>query len=241
MVSAKAPGRSHGRSDLRLRQQAGEDNRNVARMAMLLAGLPDSVPGVTVNRLCGSGLEAVVQAARMVTLGRRGRRARGRGRVDDARAVVVAKAERGFPTASCRRRTTRASAGAIRTRSSSRALPARADGRDSRERARRSTTSRATIRTRSPSGSHAARGRCVGGRPLRDGDRARRDPAEEGRADSSSTRTKAPRADTTIEKLAKLKPVFRKGGTVTAGNSSTLNDGAACVLVASEKAVKESA
>ena len=96
--------------------QAGEDNRNVARMGLLLAGLPVEVPGVTVNRLCASGLEAVNQGARQVMLRRRRPGAGRRRRVDDPRAARDAEARPLVPARQPGPSTTRRSAGASRTR-----------------------------------------------------------------------------------------------------------------------------
>ena len=128
--------------------QAGEDNRNVARMALLLAGLPDSVPGITVNRLCASGLNAVGAAAQRDPRRRDRFRHRRRRRVDDARAVRHGQGERGVPA---QRRDLRhdhrlalhqsADEAAIRRRSRCR-RPARTSPRNSRSRARTRMPSR---------------------------------------------------------------------------------------------------
>ena len=211
--------------------QAGEDNRNVARMALLLAGLPDEVPAVTVNRLCGSGLEAVVQAARAIATGdaelvdgrrRREHDARAVGDGEDRARRFAAGRTKVFDT------TPRL---ALPEPAHGGALPARADGRDGGERRRALRRLARGRRTPSRSQSHrravaAQKAGCFDDEIV-----AVERAAEEGAGRSASTADEWPRADTTLEKLAKLKPAFRKGGTVTAGNSSPLNDGAAAVLL----------
>ena len=115
--------------------QAGEDNRNVARMAALLAGLPQSVPAATVNRLCGSGMEAVIQGCRMIRLGEADIVLAGGRGVDDPRALVDAQARRGLPHRQVG--AVRYLAGlALPQPQAGGAVPARADGRDGGERGR---------------------------------------------------------------------------------------------------------
>ena len=202
--------------------QAGEDNRNVARMAALLAGLPDSVAGVTVNRLCASGLAAVVGACHAVIAGDGDLFVAGGVESMSRAPFVMREAGQGVPARRPGRSTTRRSAGASRTRSSRRC------SRSSRwaRRARTSPSaaaSRARIRTRSRSSRSGA------GRP----------PTRRAASTTSSSRSATsmrdehPRPDTTLEKLAALKPAFREGGTVTAGNAAGINDGAAALVIAS--------
>ena len=123
--------------------QAGEDNRNVARMAALLAGLPQSVAGVTVNRLCASGLAAVVGACHAVAGRRRRPLRRGRGRVDVARAARDRQARHGLPARRPRPSTTRCSAGGSRTRGSRRCFPLESMGETGENVAERWDVSRA--------------------------------------------------------------------------------------------------
>ena len=215
--------------------QAGEDNRNVARMGLLLAGLPVEVPGVTVNRLCASGLEAVNQAARAIKVGEGDLLLAG-GVESMSRAPLVGlKPERGFPRGGMDLQDT-----TIGWRFPNplmrRAARHRRDGRDRRERGR------------------AVRGLARGPGRVRAGvppsrHRRRREAASfddelvtvdapQPKGDPITVHAdEGPRPDTTAERLAALRPVFREGGTVTAGNSSQINDGAACLTLASaEKA-----
>jgi 3-oxoadipyl-CoA thiolase len=212
--------------------QAGEDNRNVARMGLLLAGLPVEVPGATVNRLCASGLEAVNQAARAVAVGE-GDLVLGGGVESMSRApIVMAKPERGFPR------------GAPHVEDSTlgwRFVNPRMAERYSTE-AMGETAENVAERY----------GVCREDQDAFALESHRRAAAafEEGRFDDEIVPVPVPqrkgdpvivhsdegvRPDTTLEKLAALRPVFREGGTVTAGNSSQLNDGASCVVVCSEE------
>ena len=214
--------------------QAGEDNRNVARMGLLLAGLPVEVPGVTVNRLCASGLEAVNQAARQITP-RRGRPRTGRRRrVDDARAARDVEARAVLPA----RRPDRVrhhDRVALPEPAHGGAARHRLDGRDRGERRRALRHRRA--RTRTSSRSRATAARSPRRRPATSTTRSFRCRCRSRRASRSPcTPTRGPAPDTTLEKLAGLRPVFREGGTVTAGNSSQINDGAACLVLASARA-----
>ena len=219
--------------------QSGEDNRDVARMGALLAGLPVEVPGVTVNRLCASGLEAVNQASRALRLGEGGLYLAG-GVESMSRAPWVL-AEAGGRASARRADPLRHHPRLAHDQpEDGRALLDRGDGRDRRERRREATASPARSRTASPS--RATSARSPPGRTGRFDDQIV--PIEvppKTRRDEPTTMTvdEGPRADTSLEKLAKLKPAFREGGTVTAGNSSTLNDGAACLVLASEEMAEE--
>src|SRR4051795_1905458 len=198
--------------------QAGEDNRNVARMAALLAGLPDSVAGVTVNRLCASGLSAVVGACHAVLAGDGDLFVAG-GVESMSRAPVV-RAREGygdetegdtqlgwrFPNPRMEQMFPLESMGETGENVAERWSVSREDQDDF---ARRSQERWA------------------------DADAAGRFADELVTVDGVD-RDEHPRPDATREKLATLKPAFREGGTVTAGNSSGINDGAAAVVVASE-------
>ena len=217
--------------------QAGEDNRNVARMALLLAGLPDSVPGVTVNRLCASGLEAAVQASRAVRLG-------------DAELVIgggvesmtrapwsVAKPADGFPGGPLQSYDTSLGWRYPNPKLAAR-FPLEGMGETAENVAERHGISRAD-QDKFALGSHEkALAAQAAGRfdreliPVPIHELAGLRKGEE----RSEAKDEGPRADSTIEKLAKLKPAFREGGSVTAGNSSSLNDGAAALLIGSAEA-----
>ncbi|HEX9206858.1 MAG TPA: 3-oxoadipyl-CoA thiolase [Steroidobacteraceae bacterium] len=210
--------------------QAGEDNRNVARMAALLAGLPATVPGVTVNRLCASGLEAVGQAARACALG-------------EADVVV---------------------AGGVESMTRAPYVLGKADAAHSREQKLEDTTlgwrfvnprmrdlhgvdsmaQTAENLAREHGISREDQDACA----VRSQQRAARALAEGWFADELTavraapegmefTVDEQPRADTTLARLASLKPILGPGTTITAGNASGINDGACALLVASEAAV----
>ena len=208
--------------------QAGEDNRNVARMAVLLAGLPESVAGVTLNRLCASGLAAVVSACHAVAAGDGDLFVAGGVESMSRAPLVDGEAGHGVPA--------RQPDGlghdarlALPEPAARGDVPARVDGRDGRERRRAlGRLARGSGRVRARVAAALGRGR--GGRALRR--RARRRSA-------TSTRDEHPRPDTSAEKLAALKPAFRASGTVTAGNSSGINDGAAALVIASEEKARE--
>ena len=216
--------------------QSGEDNRDVARMAALLAGLPHSVPGATVNRLCASGLEAV-NCRRPRGQARRGRLLPGRrGRVDEPGALGRRQARaRPAPRPADDARHDPGLALDQPAHGRARRLD-RVDGRDRRER-RRALRDQPRGPGRLRPAQPPARGRRRrGGRfaeeivPIE---------APQGRETVTVDADEGPRPDASLEKLAKLRPAFREGGTVTAGNASTLNDGAACLLIASEAGVEE--
>jgi 3-oxoadipyl-CoA thiolase len=213
---------------------AGEENRNVARMAALLAGLPDSVPGATVNRLCASGLEAVNQAARAVKLGDADLVLAG-GVESMTRAPLVAlKPERGYPRGALELVDStigwRFTNPRIAEMYSTEGLGETAENVAERYGVGRQEQDAFALRSHQravaaqEAGTFAREVEAVTV-PQRRGDPVVVD------------RDEGPRGDTSAEALAKLPPVFRDGGTVTAGNSSQINDGAACVVVASEAAV----
>ena len=211
---------------------AGEENRNVARMAALIAGLPQEVPGVTVNRLCASGLEAVNQGARMIKLGEAELVLAG-GVESMTRAPLVAlKPERAFPRGSLELVDTTIGWRFINPRLAAR-YSTEGMGETAENVAERFGIGREeqdAFALRSHQRAVAAQAAGVFAREIepvtvkgRKGEETVVD-ADEG-----------PRADTSLEALARLKPVFREGGTVTAGNSSPINDGAALVVLASER------
>jgi 3-oxoadipyl-CoA thiolase len=211
--------------------QSGEDNRNVARMGVLLAGLPESIPGATVNRLCASGLEAVNQAARAVKLGEGDVYLAGGVESMSRAPWVVPKPETALPRGEQTMHDTTLGWRLVNPRMAER-HSTEAMGETAENVAERYGIAREAQDAFAAS-SHA---RAI-------------DATESGRfadelvavdtGDAEVDRDEGPRADATPEKLAKLKPVFRDGGTVTAGNSSSLNDGAACLVLASERGAEQ--
>lgn len=213
--------------------QAGEDNRNVARMSALLAGLPVEVPAVTVNRLCGSGLEAVAQAARALHAGQAQLAIAG-GVESMSRAPLVMPK----PTAAFSRHA-EIHDSTIGWRFVNPRMDAmhgtEAMGETAENVAREHGISRAdqdAFALRSQQRAAAAMRSGVLAAEITPVDV----PGRKG-AVTQVTEDEHPRADTTAESLAALKPAFRKDGSVTAGNSSGVNDGAAALLLASEAAV----
>ena len=209
--------------------QAGEDNRDVARMALLLAGLPVEVGGLTVNRLCGSGLQAVNSAAHAIAVGD-GDVFIGGGVESMTRApYVMAKPATAFDRGPRELEDTTLGWRFLNPKLAELHYPY-SMGETAENVAERWSVDRAApgrVRPRIP----AEGRRRDRGRPVRRPDRPDPGPAEEGRRRSSSIATSIPRADTSAEALAKLRPAFRDGRTVTAGNSSGINDGASAVLL----------
>ena len=203
---------------------AGEDNRNVARMAGLLAGLPATVPGATLNRLCGSGLEAAIAADRAVLAGDADLIIGGGVESMSRAPWVLLKPERGY-----QRDSETAYSTTLGWRMINPGMPAEwtvALGEGAEILADRYAISRTA------QDAFAARSHQRAARAWNDGRFA-----DEVAGLAGLDRDEGIRPDTTAEKLAGLKPVFRPGGTVTAGNSSQLSDGAAALLLASERGV----
>jgi 3-oxoadipyl-CoA thiolase len=199
--------------------QAGEDNRNVARMAALLADLPESVAGVTVNRLCASGLSAVVGACHAIAAGDGDLFVAGGVESMSRAPLVTAKPDAAFPRGD---RTLYDSTLGWRFPNPRLAerFPLETMGETGENVAERWGI------TRAEQDAFA----------LRSQQRwAASELSEELVAVGELARDEHPRPDTTAERLAALKPAFREGGTVTAGNSSGLNDGAAALVLASEE------
>jgi acetyl-CoA acyltransferase len=203
--------------------QAGEDNRNVARMALLLAGLPAEVPGVTLNRLCASGLEAAVQAARAIRLGDMELCVAGGVESMTRAPWAVAKPTDGFAGGPLQNYDTALGWRFPNPRLAER-FPLESMGETAENVAEKYRVSR------EKQDEFALRSHQLA---LKGNFEAELVPVGEVRRDEG------PRADTSLEKLAKLKPAFRPGGTVTAGNSSSLNDGAAALLLASARKAQE--
>jgi acetyl-CoA acyltransferase len=213
--------------------QAGEDNRNVARMSALLAGLPETVPGTTMNRLCGSGMDAVITAARAIRAGEGALYIAGGVESMSRAPFVMPKAETAFSRANAVHDTTigwRFVNPVMKAQYGIDSMPetaenvaedfgiSRADqdafALTSQERAARAIASGRLAKEITPVTI-----------PQRKGDPVIVDTDEHPRA-------------TTLEKLAALRAPFREGGSVTAGNASGVNDGAAALIIASEEAAK---
>jgi 3-oxoadipyl-CoA thiolase len=216
--------------------QSGEDNRDVARMAALLAGLPHSVPGATVNRLCASGLEAINAAARAVKL-EEGDFYLAGGVESMSRAPwVVGKPARGMPRGPQTMHDTTLGWRFVNPRMAALGVSTESMGETGENVAERYGVSRED----QDAFGHRSHQRAVAAQeagtfaeeivPIE---------APQGRETVTVDADEGPRADASLEKMAKLRPAFREGGTVTAGNASTLNDGAACLLVASEAGVEK--
>ncbi len=202
---------------------AGEDNRNVGRMAALLAGLPASVPGTTVNRLCGSGLEAVVQAARAVACGDASVVIAGGVESMSRAPWVTQKPERAFPAGHSQMWST-----TLGWRMTNPRMPAEwtvALGEGAELIADRHGVTR-EAQDAFALASHE--------KAVRAWDKGLFDAEVVPVGDTGVARDESVRADTCLEALGRLKPVFRPGGTVTAGNSSPLNDGAAALMLCDE-------
>ncbi len=213
--------------------QAGEDNRNVARMSLLLAGLPDSVPGTTVNRLCGSGMDALIIAARAIKAGEAELVIAGGVESMSRAPFVMPKAETAFSRQAEIHDTT------IGWRFVNPLMKAQY-GVDSMPETGENVAEDFGI-SREDQDAFALRSQNKAAAAQENGRLAREIvpvtiPQRKGEP-KLVDRDEHPRA-TTIETLAKLPTPFRKGGTVTAGNASGVNDGAAALIVASEAAAK---
>jgi acetyl-CoA acyltransferase len=213
--------------------QAGEDNRNVARMATLLAGLPDSVPGTTINRLCGSGADAVASAARMVRLGEADLVVAGGVESMSRAPFVMAKAEQPFARTPEVHDTTigwRFVNRALKSQYGIDSMPDTAENVAEEWKVSREDQDAFALRSQQRTAAAQTSGRLAREIVPVPVPRRKGDPVV-------VERDEHPR-ETTLDKLAALSTPFRDGGTVTAGNSSGVNDGAAALLVASAGAVE---
>ena len=215
--------------------QAGEDNRNVARMAVLLAGLPETVPGSTVNRLCASSLDAINIAARMIESGHGEVMIAGGVESMTRAPFVLAKATESFGRQVEMYDTT------IGWRFTNSKLAAAHHPYSMGETAENVARKYKLTREEQDRFAYESQMRC---KAAMEAGRFRDEivpveiPGRKGETTVVNT-DEHPRPDTTMEKLAKLPPAFAKDGTVTAGNSSGINDGAAALLLASEETAKQ--
>jgi acetyl-CoA acyltransferase len=215
--------------------QAGEDNRNVARMALLLAGLPQEVPGATVNRLCGSSMDAVAVAARAIRSGEVSLMIAGGVESMSRAPFVLGKSESAFSRAARIEDTT------LGWRFVNPAMKA-AYGVDSMPETAEFVAEEFHI-SREDQDAFALRSQLRAADAMGDGRLGEEIVAvtiagERGES-RVCTQDEHPRRDTTLPALAKLKPIVKPGGTVTAGNASGVNDGACALLLASDEAVKQ--
>jgi len=215
--------------------QAGEDNRNVARMGLLLAGLPPQVPGVTLNRLCASGLDAVGAAARAIRAGEIELAIAGGVESMTRAPFVMAKAERAFARTAELQDTT------IGWRFVNPLMKAQY-GVDTMPETGENVAADYAV-SRADQDAFALRSQQRAARAEAAGVFAAQIvpvmvPESRGSAALRVDRDEQPRPDTTLEALARLRPVVRAGGTVTAGNASSINDGAAALLLASGAALE---
>lgn len=213
--------------------QAGEDNRNVARMALLLAGVPDSVPGITINRLCASGLEALVAGARAIRSGEMDLVIAGGVESMSRAPLVMGKAEEPFSRKAEIYDTT------IGWRFVNPAMQAKY-GVDSMPETAENLAAETQI-SRDAQDAYALRSQGRAAAAIERGFNAEEIVALDVPAGRGTVRVAAdeqPRPDTTAEALAKLRPIVKPGGTVTAGNASGVNDGAAALILASPRAAE---
>jgi acetyl-CoA acyltransferase len=215
--------------------QSGEDNRNVARMALLLAGLPVEVPGSTVNRLCGSSMDAVATAARSIKSGEADLIIAGGVESMSRAPFVVGKADAAFSRSLKLEDTTmgwRFINPALQKKYGAETMPE--TGENVAEEYKISREDQDAFALRSHQRASAA---------IQDGRMAEEIvgvPVPQKRGDPVCVdKDEHPRPDTTLEALAKLKPVVKPAGTITAGNASGINDGACALLIATESAAKK--
>lgn len=213
--------------------QAGEDNRNVARMGALLAGMPDKVPGVTVNRLCGSGMEAVISAARAIKAGEMELAIAGGVESMSRAPFVMLKSESAFSRNVAMEDTTigwRFINPRMQAMYGTDSMPETAQNLADEMHISREAQDAFALASQKKAGAAVTSGRFareIMGVAV---------PAGRGKEVQFNT-DEHPRAETTLADLSKLRPITRAEGSVTAGNASGVNDGAAALILASEAAV----
>ncbi|MDX1717559.1 MAG: 3-oxoadipyl-CoA thiolase [Anderseniella sp.] len=214
--------------------QAGEDNRNVGRMSWLLAGLPQTVPAATINRLCGSGMDAILTAARAIKASEADICVAGGVESMSRAPFVMPKAETAFSRANAVYDTTigwRFINPLMKQQYGVDSMPETAENVAEDYQVSRDDQDAFALRSQAKAGKAIASGRLakeitpvtIKGR----------------KGDTVVDTDEHPRPDTTPEQLAKLKAPFREGGSVTAGNASGVNDGAAAMIIASEAAAEK--
>ena len=212
--------------------QAGEDNRNVARMALLLAGLPESVPGSTINRLCGSGLNAVSIAARAIRAGEADLVIAGGVESMSRAPLVMGKADSAFSRNAEIHDTTigwRFVNPVMKSLYGTESMPETGENVAADFKITRADQDAFALRSQQRAAAAQASGRLAAEiTPVR---------VEQKKGEVIVDRDEHPR-ETTLEALGALKPVVRAHGTITAGNASGVNDGAAALIIASEAAIK---
>ena len=214
--------------------QAGEDNRNVARMAVLLAGLGEGVPGQTVNRLCGSGMDAAIVAARAIKAGEGDFFIAGGVESMSRAPFVMPKSDQAFSRRAEIYDTTigwRFVNPLLKEQYGVDSMPETAENVAEAHGVSRADQDAFALRSQQRAAAAQEKGRFAEEIapvriPVRKGD------------DLIANRDEHPRADATMERLASLPTPFRTGGSVTAGNASGVNDGAAAVVIASQRAVE---
>ena len=214
--------------------QAGEDNRNIARMALLLADLPQSVPGITLNRLCASGMEAVIAAARMIRAGEGSLVIAGGSESMSRAPFVMPKADSAFSRKAEIYDTTigwRFVNRQMKALYGTDSMPETGENVAERWKVSRADQDEFALRSQQKAGAAMANGRLAAEIapvviPQRKGDPVTVNTDEH------------PRPQTTLEQLAKLPTPFRDGGSVTAGNASGVNDGAAAMIIAGTDAIR---
>jgi len=213
--------------------QAGEDNRNVARMSALLAGLPDTVPGSTVNRLCGSGMDAVGSAARAIKSGETDLMIAGGVESMSRAPFVMGKATSAFSRDAQIYDTTigwRFVNPLMHRQYGTDSMPETAENVAEEFQISRADQDAFSVRSQQRAGRAMASGRFVKEIvPVTISGR---------KGETVISEDEHPRPETTLEALAKLSTPFRQGGTVTAGNASGVNDGACAMIIASADAVE---
>jgi acetyl-CoA acyltransferase len=215
--------------------QSGEDNRDVARMALLLAGLPVEVPGSTVNRLCGSSMDAVATAARAIKTGEMDLIIAGGVESMSRAPFVVGKSDTAFSRSLKLEDTTmgwRFINPAFKAKYGTESMPETGENVAEEYKISREDQDAFALRSHKRASAAIADGRMaeeIVGVPV---PQKKGDPVV-------VNKDEHPRPDTTLEALAKLKPVVKPTGTITAGNASGINDGACALLIASESAAKK--